>query len=361
MGASAHFESSGEEEEDKSEDDIKKGRKVVDDDEEEGEGMDKNEEFERKRKKKTKAQIEKEALDGNLYGALEIHDKTHEADEKMITKAYRKMALKYHPDKLGDKLTERDKEVWLKIQEAYETLVDPVKRRKYDSSLPFDEKIPEEGTFDDSNFYDVFTKCFNLNMRWSKKQPTPNFGNEHMPLANVKKFYKFWFEFDSWREFSQYDEYDTNEAQDRYERRYMEQENKRCRAKYVKAERARILRLVELANDNDPRIRKEREEIEAEKQRKKDEIRARKQAAAQAKTDALKKKEDEKAALARQKQEEAEAAAKAKKASDIAYKTGIKELIALCVETLVGTTFDRFWVEGKQRMLFQTLDKVQAC
>ncbi len=45
----------------------------------------------------------------------------------------------------------------------------------------------------------------------------------------------------------------------------MEQENKRCRAKYVKAERARIMRLVELAYNNDPRIRKEREEIEAEK------------------------------------------------------------------------------------------------
>lgn len=44
-----------------------------------------------------------------------MHDKTYEATEKEITKAYRKMALKYHPDKLGDKLTDRDKEVWLKI------------------------------------------------------------------------------------------------------------------------------------------------------------------------------------------------------------------------------------------------------
>ena len=53
------------------------------------------------------------------------------------------MALKYHPDKLGHEPSERDKEVWLKIQEAYETLMDPAKKRKYDSSLPFDEKIPE--------------------------------------------------------------------------------------------------------------------------------------------------------------------------------------------------------------------------
>ena len=116
-----------------------------------------------------KEQIEKEALEGDLYGALEMYDVTYDATEKMITKAYRKMAIKYHPDKLGDKLTERDKEVWLKIQEAYETLTDPVKKRKYDSSLPFDEKIPEEGTFTEENFYEVFTKCFTLNSRWSTK------------------------------------------------------------------------------------------------------------------------------------------------------------------------------------------------
>jgi len=44
-----------------------------------------------------------------------MYDKTYDANDKEITKAYRKMALKYHPDKLGDKLTDRDKEVWLKI------------------------------------------------------------------------------------------------------------------------------------------------------------------------------------------------------------------------------------------------------
>jgi len=51
-----------------------------------------------------------------LYGALEMTEKTYDATDKEITKAYRKMALKYHPDKLADKITERDKEVWLVIQ-----------------------------------------------------------------------------------------------------------------------------------------------------------------------------------------------------------------------------------------------------
>ena len=349
LGASAHFESENESEEDDKKEGT--GSDEQDDEGQEADGAN-HEETEKKRKRKTKEEVEKEALEGNLYGALEMYDVTYEADDKMITKAYRKMALKYHPDKLGDKLTDRDKEIWLKIQEAYETLIDPAKRRKYDSSLPFDEKIPEEGTFTDENFFEVFTKCFNLNSRWSTKQPTPNFGNEHMPLANAKKFYKFWDNFVTWREFSQYDEYDTAEAQDRYERRYMEQENKRCRAKYVKAERARIMRLVELAYNNDPRIRKEREEIEAEKQRKKEEIRQRKIAAAKAKTDAIAEKQAKKEAEEKAKQEEAQAAAAAKKESDLAYKKAWKELLAICQETLAGSNYDRFWVEGQQRKLF---------
>lgn len=34
--------------------------------------------------------------------------------------------------------------------------------------------------------------------------------------------------------------------------------------------------------------------------------------------------------------------------------------ITLCAETLPGTNFDRFWVEGKQRVLFQTKEKVEV-
>ena len=51
----------------------------------------------------------------------------------------------------------------------------------------------------------------------------------------------------------------------------MEQENKRARAKYEKAERQRLFKLCEMAHDNDPRIKRELAEIEAEKQRKKEE------------------------------------------------------------------------------------------
>ena len=106
---------------------------------------------------------------------------------------------------------------------------------------------------------------------WAKKKPGPNVGNDSTPMNEVKQFYKYWDNFESWREFSQYDEYDLNEAADRYERRYMENENRRLRAKYEKKERARLIKLVEMCYNNDPRIKKEKAEVELEKQRKKDE------------------------------------------------------------------------------------------
>lgn len=132
-----------------------------------------HDEWEKKRKQSSKKDLDTNTLlVDNLYHALGLEDFGLAATEHNIKSAYRKLALVYHPDKKrktagdskkegeGDSLNPEEKvekEIWLKIQKAYETLIDPEKRRKYDSSLPFDEDIPEEDEFDTDSFYDVFT------------------------------------------------------------------------------------------------------------------------------------------------------------------------------------------------------------
>ena len=64
----------------------------------------------------------------DLYKVLGL---SKSASEKDITKAYRKLAMKYHPDKNPE---DRDAaaEKFKKISEAYEVLSDPKKKQQYD-------------------------------------------------------------------------------------------------------------------------------------------------------------------------------------------------------------------------------------
>src|SRR6267154_5378771 len=55
------------------------------------------------------------------------------ASEEEIKKAFRKLARKYHPDVAKGKGTE---EKFKEVNEAYEVLGDPAKRKKYDELGP---------------------------------------------------------------------------------------------------------------------------------------------------------------------------------------------------------------------------------
>lgn len=70
----------------------------------------------------------------------------------------------------------------------------------------------------------------------------------------VDDFYQFWFNFESWRDYSYLDEEDKEKGQSREERRWIEKQNKVQRVKLKKEEMSRIRLVVEAAWNIDPRI-----------------------------------------------------------------------------------------------------------
>lgn len=202
------------------------------------------------------------------------------ATEEQIRKSYRETALKHHPDKLASLILAEETEEarqakkdeienhFKLIQESYEILVDPVKRRIYDSTDECDDEIPTDCA--PSDFFKVFGPAFMRNARWSVSQPVPNLGDENTPINTVDSFYNFWFNFKSWREFPHEDEFDLEQAESRDHKRWMERQNIKIRESARKEEYARIRTLVDIAYKKDPRILRRKEEEKAEKQRKKE-------------------------------------------------------------------------------------------
>jgi len=201
----------------------------------------------------------------NLYNLMGISEG---ASQDEIKKAYRGLALTAHPDKQAAMEPDEAKKVqenFVKIQEAYELLSDQSKRKQYDSSLDFDESLPKFRPDSGQDFFQVFGEVFRRNARFSVKRPVPELGSlEDEPRA-WKRFYDFWYGFQSWRDPVMLAQKageeicDLEEAECREERRWMMRENQRVARQYKQQERDRISKLVSLAESFDPRIQAEKE------------------------------------------------------------------------------------------------------
>ncbi len=91
--------------------------------------------------------------DTDYYKILGVNK---EASDSEIKKAYRKMAMKYHPDHTkGDKSAE---EKFKQISEAYAVLSDGEKRKQYDTfgSTDFHQRFSQEDIFRSFDFGSIF-------------------------------------------------------------------------------------------------------------------------------------------------------------------------------------------------------------
>jgi DnaJ family protein A protein 5 len=197
------------------------------------------------------------------YEVLELDRDCTEAE---IKKAYRKLALKYHPDKNVGNEEEATKQFRL-VQAANECLSDPKERRWYDEHredmLRGGDGTKKEGgdgddyvaeilhlfkrdCFDDYDddefgFFTVYREAFEEidqmerdtfereNGESAVPDEAQSFGRADSDYDDVGDFYRRWESFSSILSFSWEDIYDPRDAPDRRYRRAMEQDNERSR------------------------------------------------------------------------------------------------------------------------------------
>ncbi|SCW02116.1 LAFE_0E14532g1_1 [Lachancea fermentati] len=268
----------------------------------------------------------------DLYAAMGLSKLRYRATDNQIIKAHRKQVLKHHPDKKSASGAGLEQDGFFKIiQKAYETLTDSNKRAQYDScDFNADIEPPKKGSKYD--FFESFGPVFESEARFSKKQPVPQLGAADASKEEVEKFYNFWHRFDSWRTFEFLDEEVPDDSSNRDHKRYIERKNKAARDKKKTADNARLVKLVERAMNEDPRIKQFKEDEKKEKERKKWEreagARAEAEAKAKAEAEAKAKAEADAAAAASakaDKKKSKEAAKAAKKKNKRAIRGAPKE------------------------------------
>ncbi|XP_035523881.1 dnaJ homolog subfamily C member 21 isoform X1 [Morone saxatilis] len=246
----------------------------------------------------------------------EILGVKRDAGDDDLKKAYRKLALKWHPDKNLDNAEDAAEHFKL-IQAAYDVLSDPQERAWYDNHREALLKGGLSGDYEDDSidllqyftvtcysgygddekgFYTVYRNLFESIVKEEMEQGRvedeeeeeefPPFGDSQSDYDTVVHvFYGYWQSFCTRKNFAWKEEYDTRQASNRWEKRAMEKENKKTREKARKERNELVRQLVAFVRKRDRRVQAHRklvEEQNAEKIKKVEELR-RKQKLSQAK------------------------------------------------------------------------------
>ena len=212
-----------------------------------------------------------------------------DADDAELKRAYRKLALEWHPDKNAHRQEEAE-ERFKEVRGAYETLSDPNERAWYDSHreailragkhaaggedmrpedeidlMPYFTSNAFRGFGDDpGGFYRTYETLFaaldkqeqaaSLAAGKDHYKASPAFGASDAPWTQVKSFYAHWALFATMKTFAWADEYNLAEAQNRKVRRLMDEENKKLRRGEAREFNDTVRQLIAFVRKRDKRF-----------------------------------------------------------------------------------------------------------
>lgn len=290
--------------------------------------------------------LQREAKDWKTqdhYAVLGLARYRWKATEEQIKRAHRKKVLKHHPDKKAASGKDENDSFFKCIQRAHEILLDPTKRRQFDSvdeAANIDPPNKKDVQKKPGNFYKMWGPVFASEGRFSKTQPVPKLGDDKSTREHVEEFYNFWYNFDSWRTFEYLDEDVPDDNENRDQKRHVERKNNNARKKRKTEDTQRLRKLVDDALALDERIKKFRQEGNKEKNKK----RLEREAAEKAAKEEAQKQKEEDARL----QAEKEAADKAAKDEGKKTKEAAKNAAKKNKRAIRGAAKDGgYFVDGE--------------